>query len=170
MSISRRELQDVLVLDIARIDITDREVAEAVIRLQRGAYRIESDLIGSDEIPPLRETPDDLRNCGEEFLGALVDGLLVGAISWRFSDGTIDIHRLVVEPGWHRRGIGTALLRRVLATEPAADRAIVQTGAKNHPAATLYLREGFALVEEVKLAGLSVSRFAKSLKNDSRLS
>jgi GNAT superfamily N-acetyltransferase len=150
-------------IDLVRLDITERGAAQAVLQLQRRAYRIESDLIGSEEIPPLRETLDELQSCGEEFLGALVDGLLAGAISWRFSDGTIDIHRLVVEPRWHRRGIGTALVRRVLQMEPAAERAIVQTGAENYPAAALYLREGFALVEEANLAGLRVSRFAKNL-------
>ena len=85
-------------IDLQRLDIVDRETAEAVLQLQQVAYRIEAELIGSDGIPPLWETIEDLRTCGEEFLGVTVNGALVGAISWRYSAGTIDIHRLVVEP------------------------------------------------------------------------
>src|SRR5919201_3614970 len=90
--------------ELVPIDITDRETAQAVLQLQRLAYRVEAELIGSDGIPPLRETLEELRTCGEEFLGSLVEGQLVGAISWRFGADTIDIHRLVVHPAHFRRG------------------------------------------------------------------
>jgi len=93
-----------------------------------------------------------------------VNGALVGAISWRYSAGTIDIHRLVVDPEHFRRGIATALVRGALEIEPTAKRAIVQTGAQNAPAAALYLREGFEQIEELELGGVHVSRFAKRLR------
>src|SRR5919201_2078753 len=150
--------------ELVPLDITDREIAQAVLQLQRLAYRVEAELIGSDGIPPLRETLEELRTCGEEFLGAYVNGHLVGAISWRFSADTIDIHRLVVHPTHFRRGIATGLVRGALESEPTAKRAIVQTAAQNAPAAALYLREGFEPIEELELGGLSVSRFAKRLR------
>ena len=150
--------------ELVPIDITDRETAQAVLQLQRLAYRVEAELIGSDGIPPLSETLEELRTCGEEFLGALVEGQLVGAISWRFGADTIDIHRLVVHPAHFRRGIATALVRGTLESEPTAKRAIVQTGAQNAPAAALYQREGFEQIEEFEVGGLRVSRFAKRLR------
>jgi ribosomal protein S18 acetylase RimI-like enzyme len=149
--------------ELVRLDITNRETAQAVLQLQRLAYRLEAELIGSDGIPPLWETLEELRTCVEEFLGVLVKGHLVGAISWRFSADTIDIHRLVVHPAHFRRGVATALVRAAL-DEPTAKRAIVQTGAQNAPAAALYLREGFEQIEELELGGLRVSRFAKRLR------
>jgi hypothetical protein len=84
--------------ELVRLDIANRETAQAVLQLQRLAYRVEAELIGSDGIPPLWETLEELRTCGEDFLGALVKGHLVGAIPWRFSADTIHIHRLVVNP------------------------------------------------------------------------
>jgi ribosomal protein S18 acetylase RimI-like enzyme len=150
--------------ELVRLDITNRETAQAVLQLQRLAYRVEAKLIGSDGIPPLWETLEELRACGEEFLGALVKGDLVGAISWRFSADTIDIHRLVVHPAHFRRGIASALVDAALEIEPTAKHAVVQTGAQNAPAAALYLREGFEQIEELELGGVRVSRFAKRLR------
>jgi ribosomal protein S18 acetylase RimI-like enzyme len=105
-------------------------------------------LIGSDAIPPLIETVDELRTCGETFLGAFVDDQLAGIASFTIDDGTIDIHRLAVDPSFFRRGIGVALVRATLAAEPRARRAIVQTGAANVPAKSLYRAEGFVEIGE----------------------
>jgi ribosomal protein S18 acetylase RimI-like enzyme len=151
-------------LQFEQLDIARGEIASAVLDLQRRAYRIEAELIGSDEIPPLRESLEQLQASGETFLGAYLDGMLVGTISWRVVDGVIDLHRLVVDPGSHRAGIGTALVRAALAADPNAERAIVQTGAANEPAKQLYRREGFAEIDEIEVApGLRVTRFAKRL-------
>jgi ribosomal protein S18 acetylase RimI-like enzyme len=151
-------------IELTHLDINDPATAEAVLALQRRAYRVEADLIGSQAIPPLRETLEELQACGESFLGAFIDGRLAAAISWRFDAATIDIHRLIVDPDQFRRGLGTALVRSLLESEPGAARAIVQTGAENEPAAALYLREGFQRVDEVSLGGVRVARFAKHLR------
>ncbi len=130
------------------LDIADPTVAVDVLDVQRRAYRIEADLIGTDAIPPLRETVENLRGCGETFLGAFEGERIAGFVSWKFDIETIDIHRLAVDPACFRRGIGTTLVRAALAAEPGAQRWIVQTGAANEPAKTLYAREGFAEVED----------------------
>jgi ribosomal protein S18 acetylase RimI-like enzyme len=135
-----------------------------VLELQREAYRVEAHLIGSDEIPALSESLRELQSSGETFLGAFLDGALAGAISWKLDGDTIDLHRLVVDPSHFRRGVGVALVRRALASEPTARQATVQTGAANTPAATLYLEEGFERAAEVEpVPGLRVVRFTKCL-------
>jgi ribosomal protein S18 acetylase RimI-like enzyme len=149
---------------LVRLDLSEQATAEALLALQRRAYAVEAELVGSKAIPPLHETLAELQACGETFLGALVEGELAGAISWRFENGTLDIHRLVVDPRRSRQGIGSALVRDALAAEPEAVRAIVQTGAENAPARKLYLREGFEHVDDIEVAGgLRVSRFSKRL-------
>jgi GNAT superfamily N-acetyltransferase len=150
---------------LRQLDITDPAVAARVRELQRASYRVEAALIGSDSIPPLRETLAELQSSGETFLGAFVDGVLAGAISWKLDAETIDLHRLVVDPTRFRKGTGVALLRAALAAEPSARRAIVQTGSANAPASALYLQEGFEPVGEVEPApGLRVTRFTKRLR------
>ena len=136
-----------------RLDIADATVAVDVLAVQRRAYQVEAELIGTDAIPPLREDVDGLRACGETFLGAFDRERLAGFASWKFDGDTLDIHRLAVEPEFFRRGIGVALVRAVLTAEPDARRWIVQTGAANDPARMLYAREGFAEVGERMVGG-----------------
>lgn len=151
-------------MNLVHLDLSQPETATALLELQRRAYRIEAELIGSDGIPPLRETLEELQASGETFLGAFVHGELAGAVSWRVESSTLDLHRLVVDPARFRGGIGTALIRAALAAEPEAKRAIVQTGAANEPAKRLYRREGFEELDELEAApGIRVTRFAKRL-------
>jgi len=149
---------------IDHLDITDPAVASTVLDIQRRSYRVEAHLIGSDTIPPLTETVEELRTCGENFLGASVDDQLAGIVSWKFDGETIDIHRLAVDPPFFRRGVGVALVRAVLSVESAARRAIVQTGAVNEPAKALYRGEGFVQVDEREVGdGVRVALFERQL-------
>ena len=151
-------------MELVCLDVSDVETATELLELQRRAYEVEAGLIGSIDIPPLRETLEELQSSEETFLGALAEGRMIGAISWRILGETIDLHRLVVDPQHFRRGVGASLVRAALAAEPAASRAIVQTGAGNQPAKSLYRREGFEQTDEAEvLPGLRVARFSKRL-------
>ncbi|MFC5187250.1 GNAT family N-acetyltransferase [Actinomadura harenae] len=138
---------------VHRLDLDDPAVLRTVWEIQRAAYAVEAELIGFDGIPALHESLDDLRGCGEEFLGARDGGELLGAVSWTvLQDGTVEIGRLVVHPSAHRRGLASALLDTLDAEAPAA-RTLVSTGAANHPALALYKRRGFEVVEERTVEG-----------------
>lgn len=133
---------------IADLDqVADAELAGILLSLQRAAYRVEAALIGDDRIPPLHEKLDDLRAQPLRWLGAFEDGQLVGAIAWTESDGTCDIDRLVVAPGSHRRGVGSALVGAVI-SRPGLHRKCIEvsTGRDNGPARALYAQFGFAHV------------------------
>ena len=135
----------------------------AVLQLQRRSYRVEAELIGTDGIPPLTETAEELRTCGERFVGAFLDDRLAGIVSWKFDGETVDVHRLAVDPEFFRRGIGVALVRAVVSEEPKAQRTIVQTGAENDPAKALYRGEGFVEVGEREVGGgVRVSLFERN--------
>jgi ribosomal protein S18 acetylase RimI-like enzyme len=152
-------------VELSRVDVSDAGVAAELLELQRRAYLVEAELIGSDEIPPLRETVAELQACGETFLVARdSSGVLSGAISWRVDGSVIDLHRLVVDPAWFRQGVGSALVRAALASAPDVERAVVQTGAANAPAIALYRREGFEAAGELEpVHGLRIARFVKLL-------
>lgn len=126
-----------------RLDLSDLDTLRRLRDLQRASYAVEAELIGFDGIPALHESLEELRDCGESFLGLDDETGLAGAVSWvRLQDGTLDICRLMVHPRAHRRGIATALLDALDRAEPAW-RAVVSTGTANHPALGLYKRRGF---------------------------
>ena len=126
-----------------RLDLSDPDTLQRLWDLQRASYAVEAQLIGFDGIPALHESRQELRDCGESFLGLDDETGLAGAVSWaRLQDGTLDICRLMVHPRVHRRGIATALLDSLDRAEPAR-RAVVSTGTANHPALALYKRRGF---------------------------
>jgi len=121
---------------------------------------VEAELIGSFDIPPLKDTADTLRRCGETFCCFFAEGRLVGAISYRREGGVLDIHRLVVNTDHFRKGIARALVEHVEKNAATVDRIVVSTGTKNGPARHLYRSLGFEETREAEVAaGLRITFF-----------
>jgi ribosomal protein S18 acetylase RimI-like enzyme len=140
----------------------DDEVAAEVLGLQREAYAVEASLIGSERIPALTETLEELRRAGETWLGCRDETGLSGALAWQLlHDGTVDICRLVVAPRAFRHGVATLLLDEL--ERRYRDQAmIVSTGSANEPALALYRRRGFRAVRQREAApGLMVTELTR---------
>lgn len=150
-------------LAIRRLDITDEETAARVLAIQIPAYRVEAELIGFDGIPPLHDTLEKLRGCGETFYGYFVGAELAGAIAYKRDGDVLDIHRMMVHPKHFRKGIATHLLQHLFAVEESVHKTLVSTGTKNQPAIDLYLRNGFQEVRVWEVApGVSITFFEKA--------
>lgn len=57
-----------------------RKNAEDILNLQIPSYQVEAEIIGSYDIPPLKDTVDTLQSCGETFFGYYDNEALCGAI------------------------------------------------------------------------------------------
>ena len=132
------------------VDPGDRYHGPALLRLQQAAYAVEAAVIGDDRIPGLHESLNDLRAAPLRWLGAFEETRLIGAVAWSETAGEVDIDRLVVDPRWHRRGVGRALLQAVL-SHAGVRRVAVSTGRENHPARELYAGLGFIEVGDVEV-------------------
>jgi ribosomal protein S18 acetylase RimI-like enzyme len=152
---------------VRALDLTDDETARDVLGLQRESYAVEAALIGSDGIPALTETREQLRGAGETWLGCFDTEGLSGAVAWLvLEDGTVDICRLVVAPRAFRGGVATALLDELDRLYPDHPM-IVSTGSGNEPALTLYRRRGFHPVRRREAApGLMVTELARPATSD----
>lgn len=149
---------------IKDLDHSDYRQVLEILDLQKTSYAVEAELIGSSDIPPLKDTAETLRRCGETFCGFFAGGRLVGAVSYKRVDGLLDIHRLVVHPDHFRKGIARALLEHIEGIAGTADRVVVSTGAGNDPAKRLYHSLGFKEVREAEVTpGLRVTFFEKFL-------
>jgi hypothetical protein len=76
------------------------EDAQAILDLQRLAYRSEAELYGDDKLPPLTETVEQIRaEFGHRLiLKAVDDGLIVGSVRAHQAGDACHIGRLIVHP------------------------------------------------------------------------
>lgn len=119
-----------------------------MLRVQHHAFgRVASGLkIDPEALPPLRESLEDLVALFEQgvrFYIAESDGEIVGSVRAQSDDATVEVGRLVVEDGWTRRGVATALMRSLEADHPDAARFELFTGAEAHAPLQLYAKLGY---------------------------
>jgi GNAT superfamily N-acetyltransferase len=126
---------------VVALDARDATVAEAIREVMAAAYAVEATRLGVEEFPPLRRTAAHIAASEAQFLGIWDAGALVAVAEVeRPSHGRVHLGSLVVVPTHFRRGLASALLRRVLAAD--AD-LTVSTGVRNEPALRLYAAHDF---------------------------
>ena len=146
------------------IDITQPVTAEEVLRVQRLAYKVEADLIGFVDLPPLKQTIKELEQSEETFYGFYTKGQLSGVVSLKIEDRVMDISRLFVHPEQFRKGIARKLIAFVQKYEKGFEEIFVSTAADNQPAVLFYIKNGFSVISEVKtIEGLALTQFRKML-------
>lgn len=148
---------------IKEINIKDRKAAEQVLSVQLPAYKIEAEIIGYPDLPPLKDTVNTLQITGETFFGYFTGKKLCGVISFKQEKGVLDIHRLIVHPEYFRMGIAQELLNYI-ERRPMIEKMVVTTGSKNTPAVAFYRKSGFREVEKIRINdSLTITAFEKLL-------
>nr|WP_246017795.1 GNAT family N-acetyltransferase [Mesobacillus subterraneus] len=147
--------------EFREIRLNEIQDAAEVLALQQKAYKVEAELIGTEEIPPLKETFEQLQNCGETFIGCYISGRLAGAVSFKKEETMLDIHRVMVHPDFFRKGIAEKLIAKL--EKQKYTQIIVSTGAANTPAINLYQKLGFQRQEDTIVEnGLVIANFKKT--------
>ena len=72
----------------------------------------------------------------------------IGTLSVHRDKDSIEIRQFFIRPPYQRQGIGTFLLRRLLAEADASDRIAKMAFLKGSPVESLYRRSGFHTVEQ----------------------
>jgi ribosomal protein S18 acetylase RimI-like enzyme len=150
-------------------------MAEQVHAIHVLAYSQEAKLVGVRSLPPLEQSPQQIRSLSESFFGAFVNGSLAGAISESAADqAQVEICSLAVHPAFQRLGVGRALVE-FLVFRAGGRPMLVSTAAANQPAISLYQSLGFqvirhSLVPEVGLKLVHLQRLGPnpSVKGTSR--
>jgi ribosomal protein S18 acetylase RimI-like enzyme len=129
-------------LIIENADIND---AQTKLQLQRTAYQSEAKLYNDFEIPPLTETLSQLRALFSShiFLKATIEGKIVGSVRANINNGSCHIGRLIVDPNYQNRGIGSQLLAEIEHKYQACRRFELFTGIKSQGNIRLYEKAGY---------------------------
>ncbi|MDQ1146473.1 ribosomal protein S18 acetylase RimI-like enzyme [Bacillus sp. SORGH_AS 510] len=144
------------------IDLQEIGLAKELLELQRASYLVEAKLINFFEIPPLKESLEELIECGETFLCYFEEKSLAGAISYSVDEDELTICRMVVHPDHFRKGIAQKLLSEVESRNSQISVYKVSTGKDNPPAKNLYLKNGFTFLSDIEVVpGLYISNFEK---------
>ena len=97
------------------ISEAERTDLEEILKLQYLAYQSEAALFKSRDIPPLRQTIEEVE---EEFdrgtiLKLVEDGRIIGSVRAYEDGGTVYIGKLMVHPDRQKRGYGKKLLSEI---------------------------------------------------------
>ncbi|MEP1033729.1 N-acetyltransferase [Ekhidna sp.] len=132
------------------IRLLDHKVESEAISIRQVfqiSYAIEAELLQAKNFPPLKRPLADFIASNTSFYGFFEQENLAAVIEVKNEENKIHIHSLVVAPTFFRRGIASKLLN-FLFSEFDAQLFIVETGAANGPAISLYERHGFKLVKK----------------------
>ena len=94
----------------------DYKDLQEILQLQYLAYQSEAALFGSKDIPPLKQTLEEvIAEYREGVILKMVDenGVIIGSVRAKECNGTVYIGKLMVHPDRRCNGYGTKLLKEV---------------------------------------------------------
>ncbi|MBQ7035980.1 MAG: GNAT family N-acetyltransferase [Clostridia bacterium] len=89
------------------------EDLQEILTLQYLSYQSEADLIGTNDIPPLKQTISEVVDeykCGTILKMVAENNVIIGSVRAQKVDGTVYIGKLMVHPDYRGKGFGTKLL------------------------------------------------------------
>lgn len=105
-------LDEKMKYQIEKANIND---AKEILKIQKLAYQIEAKRYNNYDIPPLKQTLEELENQFKNhiILKAVSNGKIIGTVRAYEINGTCYVERLAVHPDMHNQGIGTALMKEI---------------------------------------------------------
>lgn len=101
---------------MCEIKRAERGDLQEILQLQYLAYQSEADLFGSRDIPPLKQTLDEVvEEYNSGVILKIVDdtNTIIGSVRAKEIDGTVYIGKLMVHPDHQHKGYGTMLLSEI---------------------------------------------------------
>lgn len=127
---------------ITKLENSNDLIAERIYVVFQNSYKVEAQLIGVFNFPPLSRSVNDIVNSKTDFYGFNDENSLAAVIEIEIDGRQLDIHSLTVDPTYFRQGIADKLINYVLNAFDISN-AIVETAVVNKPAINLYKKHGF---------------------------
>ncbi len=121
---------------------------QEILRLQYLAYQSEAALFSSRDIPPLKQTLDEVitEYHSGVILKMMLDDQIIGSVRAREHNGTIHIGKLMVHPDFRGRGYGSRLLSEIEGCFPKK-RYELFTSSKSCGNIRLYQKAGYTIFD-----------------------
>ena len=125
-----------------------------ILSLQKLAYQSEAERYNDFNIPPMRQTPEEIEDEFQTstFLKASVDGRIIGSVRAYLEDGTCYIGRLIVHPEFQNQGIGKKLMSEIERLFKGAKRFELFTGHKSEKSLHFYKNLGYTAFRSEKIS------------------
>lgn len=129
-----------------------KEDLREILDLQYVAYQSEAELLGNKDIPPLKQSFEDIE---EEFSKSLFlkvtdeNEKIVASVRGRASEGTLHVGKLFVHPSLQGQGIGIHLLQEIERISEC-ERLELFTSSKSVRNIKLYERVGYSIFKKEK--------------------
>jgi len=126
-------------------DATEQDL-DQILRLQKRAFHGQALIYNDFSLSPLTQTMDDLK---KEFKQKAIykveqDGRIIASIRCYLKDNILYIEKLIVDPDFQNRGIGTGIMREVETRySHIVDRFSLFTGDKSASNIRLYKKLGY---------------------------
>lgn len=133
----------------------EKEDLRDILELQYLAYQSEAAIYNDYNIPPLKQTLNEVEREFEKGVilkAADESGSIIGSVRAFCENGSVYIGKLIVHPKHRRQGIGTALLSEIEAVFPG-QRYELFTGSKSAENIALYERLGYKIFMTKKIDG-----------------
>jgi ribosomal protein S18 acetylase RimI-like enzyme len=133
-----------------KIEKAEREDLNKILELQYLAYQSEAALFGTNDIPPLRQT---LNEVVEEYnVGTILkmvdeNGIIIGSVRAKENNDTVYIGKLMVHPDYRGNGFGTKLLSEIEHLFPNK-RYELFTSTRSVDNIRLYQKSGYKIFSE----------------------
>ncbi|MBR5649430.1 GNAT family N-acetyltransferase [Pseudobutyrivibrio sp.] len=136
-----------------QISRAEKQDLEEILKLQYLAYQSEAALFGTNDIPPLKQTIEEVQ---EEYNNGIIlkmhtdDNVIVGSVRARKEEDTAYIGKLMVHPDYQCCGYGSKLLSEIEKSFPDS-RYELFTSTRSINNIRLYKKLGYKEFEEKKI-------------------
>ena len=152
-------------MEIERATVLD---AEEILALQKLSYRSEAEIYNDFNIPPLVQTLENILKDLEDqfFLKAMIGERIIGSVRAYAQGTTCYIGRLIVQPDFQNRGVGTKLMHEIEKIFNHCKRFELFTGDKSERNLYLYQKLGYQIYKKANITDLTTIVYLEK-KNDS---
>jgi ribosomal protein S18 acetylase RimI-like enzyme len=131
-----------------KVEMASAKDAEEILDLQKLTYITEAEIYDDYTIPPLTQTLPEMLDDFLKYtvLKATSGDVIVGSVRGQLTGDCVYVGRLMVDPEYQNKGLGTRLMLALESAFPQAKKFTLGTGHRSERNLYLYRKLGYKIV------------------------